>query len=1248
MMIGSGDFGASGQPGGVIVTFYSVREGIGRTMAVANLAVLLASEGLRVLVIDADGAGTPRYLRRLTTDESAAPAATLAELIERWDSTPGEPEARAREDLRAGTTRISLETMEREGGFDFLSYGPVPVPVAGSAVTPAAAERLRAVIRAAGYDYVLVDGARGTHPSAVVLAAGLSDMIIVCHTLSPQAIEESVTAVERIRATASRPVRIMPLPMRVDLGGDLALRDARELSHQRFSGLADPSIPAQEIPYQVDYYFSETLAVVNEPPDRAGGLRQGYERLAEVLTDGRFTALAAVAILYTAPYRDWAEWIDAGVKQSGVQVTLTRLDRSTPLETPRRNQAILIVSPPLLDDRMARRLSSLLPPSDHGAQPSNVWQVRVDDSAFPEALDGGQCIDLRGLAEETAAAELRRRLHLTSPSLAISLEVGTARFPRRPGVSNTLGRNPSFVGRDDLIDQVRDHLLGHEDGRCLLTGAAGLGKSQIAMEYAHRFGGAYDLVWWVSGSTPSAAREALSALSATLGLPTGGDAARAALGHLVSGEVSRWLLVYDDVDDPVQLRDLLPDSSPYGHVIITSRGDEWPAPMYTVPVGRFTPDEGAALVRIWVPRMSDDDARKICDIAARLPIAVQLAAAWLRREAATRRVQLNLSEGDAARSAAARFLVLFEEEANRPPATASPDEPAHRITVELALASLRGDLGHGAAVWLAEACAFLSPEGIDLRFLRSPQVREGMAAVDARLADPTMTDAVLRSIDRHGLARVDLGRHDPLRMHRLIQTLIRDRMSAEERHARNAEILRALAVYAPEDLAAGPPGLPVYAELAAHVVPSGAAGSSDPLVRTWVINQMRYLLRREDYSGRRAARQIGDAARTQWENSDDHTGLPELRIELSNAYRQLGEHREAADLAAAALHDQARSLGTKHPRTLITAMDYAVALRTLGGFDEAYTWDDAALKGLREIYGADHSLTGRAMNNLAVSYSLRGDSREAIRLAEDRVKRRTKMFGEYDPAALWTKCNLASYLRDAGDYQGSYRVLKEIQSYLSFIEKEPSQISSPVALRVESGLAVTERMLGNSFEALYRDKALIGDLRELHGPGHLFTLMCRHSLAADLYAQQQPQDAVNEASACLDIFKRTWGEHPFTHVCQMSLAVYLRGIGDLERSRRLGQISHERLRRDLGPRHPYALAAAVNLAGTLVRLDELDLAFDLERDACLRFTDMLGADHTYTRITMANVADTQARLARPQPAAHLDGRGDIDVEIPAL
>ncbi|AQZ60158.1 putative ATP/GTP-binding protein [[Actinomadura] parvosata subsp. kistnae] len=1215
-------------------------------MAVANLAVLLANEGLRVLVIDADGAGTPRYLRRLTSDENPAPTATLTDLIDRWDSSPQEPEDRLA-DLMAGTTRISLETMEREGGFDFLSYGSAPAPVLGSAVNPAAAEQLRATIRAAGYDYVLIDGARGTDSAAITLAARLSDMIVVCHTLSPQAIEETVTAVERIHATALRPVRIMPLPMRVDLGGHIALRDARELSHQRFSALADSSIPAQEIPYQVDYYFSETLAVINEPPDRAGGLRQAYERLAEVLTDGRFTALASVTVLYTPPYRDWAEWTGACVEQSGVQVTLTRLDQSTPLEPPRRNQAILVVSPPPLDDRTARRLSSLLP-SDHGARPSNVWQVRVDDAAFPEALDADQSIDLRGLTEESAAAELRRRLHLTSPSLAISLEVGTARFPRRPGVSNTLGRNPAFVGRDELIDQVRDHLIGHEDRRCLLTGDAGLGKSQIALEYTHRFGGAYDLVWWVSGSTLGAARAGLSALSATLGLPTGGDAARAALSHLVSGEVSRWLLVYDDVDHPVQLRDLLPGDSPYGHVIVTSRRNDWPVPMHTVPVERFTLDEGAALVKTWVPCIGDDDARKVCDIAARLPIAVQLAAAWLRREAATRRVKLNLSEGEAAHSAASHFLVLFEQEANRPPASASQDEPAHRITVELALASLRSDRGHGAAVWLAEACAFLSPEGIDLRFLRSPQVREGMAAVDARLADPTMTDVVLRSIDRHGLARVDLGRHDPLRMHRLIQTLIRDRMSAEERHARNAEILRALAVYAPEDITAGPPGRPVYAGLAAHVFPSGATASSDPLVRTWVINQMRYLLRREDYSGRRAARQIGDAARTQWENSDDHTGLPELRIELSNAYRQLGEHREAADLAAAALRDQARSLGTKHPRTLITAMDHAVALRTLGGFDEAYTWDDAALKGLREIYGADHSLTGRAMNNLAVSYSLRGDSREAIRLAEDRVKRRTKMFGEYDPEALWTKCNLASYLRDSGDYQGSYRVLKEIQSYLSFIEKEPSQISSPVALRVESGLAVTERMLGNSFEALYRDKALIGDLRELHGPGHLFTLMCQHSLAADLYAQQQPQDAVTEASACLDTFRKTFGEHPFTNVCQMSLAVYLRGIGDLQRSRRLGQVSHEWLLRNLGPRHPYALAAAVNHAGTLVRLDELDQAFNLERDACLRFTDMLGADHMYTRITRANAADTQARLARPRPAAHTDGRRDIDVEVPAL
>ncbi|EIV92921.1 TIR domain-containing protein [Frankia sp. QA3] len=133
-------------------------------------------------------------------------------------------------------------------------------------------------------------------------------------------------------------------------------------------------------------------------------------------------------------------------------------------------------------------------------------------------------------------------------------------------------------------------------GIVLLHGAAGMGKSALAVEYAHRHAGDYRIRWWVDAAHPAVARSQLAGLARELGVghpPAPGDplAARALRALSVR---ERWLVVLDGAQAGWAdgLGDLVPPAGS-GHVIVTSRSDRLlpPGRDRTVEVGPFTDEE---------------------------------------------------------------------------------------------------------------------------------------------------------------------------------------------------------------------------------------------------------------------------------------------------------------------------------------------------------------------------------------------------------------------------------------------------------------------------------------------------------------------------------------------------------------------------------------------------------------------------------------------------------------------------------
>jgi len=202
-------------------------------------------------------------------------------------------------------------------------------------------------------------------------------------------------------------------------------------------------------------------------------------------------------------------------------------------------------------------------------------------------------------------------------------------------------RIASFTGRADELDRL-DAILMHDKpaavtqgsvGRAAVQGMGGVGKTSLAIEYAHRFRGLYAGVCWCPAETRTGLLSALANLAVALGAAAADEAnvekaAKAALRRLAEQRAT-WLLVYDNVPAPDAIADLLPSAG--ARVLITSRFSDWRELADDVALDVLPVEEAVAFLQSRTGRSDAAGAKTIAEALGRLPLALDHAAAYCRR-----------------------------------------------------------------------------------------------------------------------------------------------------------------------------------------------------------------------------------------------------------------------------------------------------------------------------------------------------------------------------------------------------------------------------------------------------------------------------------------------------------------------------------------------------------------------------------------------------------------------------------------
>ncbi|PPS69697.1 FxSxx-COOH system tetratricopeptide repeat protein [Streptomyces sp. MH60] len=885
-----------------------------------------------------------------------------------------------------------------------------------------------------------------------------------------------------------------------------------------------------------------------------------------------------VTISFAGLDRAWAAWIRDRLERRGVRVAPLR--RGSPADV---RPAALLRDLTLAPGRVLLVLDT--PYFGHGTHPPAEWNaalrevvapdpsrfaaVSVTGATLPSEVSLLAPVVLHGLRAEEAERRLLDRLGLPSEPLTEDAARAPAgpRFPADPpGVWGAVPRrNTRFTGREALLDEMHDRLGGPglDTGTLTLHGMSGVGKTQLAAEYAHRLGPEYDVVWWVNARDRADCRRQLAELAPRLGLRTGqeyGERLRAVRDALRRGEpYARWLLVLDGADEPEEIENLVPTGP--GHVLVTSRNPEWGrygGGLLEVPV--YTRDESIAFIRRRASGPTPAEAGRLAEALGDLPLLLAQTVGWL---------------SDSDRSVD-EYLALLADGTDGEVRNGSEDfPPAFRTAWSILLAELRETAPE--SVVLLRLCSFFAPGLVPVHLLRS-MPHDGLPdSVAGLLTDPRLWDRAVGHLRRHSVVRAEPDPEEPERenlyVHRAVHQMAHKAMPEEVRRDLVDVVRRALAA-ADRGRPSAPEQWPRYAEIVPHLKYADVLATTDEAVQTLVLDCLRYLYLSGEYG---AGVRLGGHATRIWRSllGDQHPLVWELTHHYANLLRAAGDFHRTMEIERAAVRHLSEQRGERDPVLLRALGGLAADLRGLGHYAEALEISQRVLGTYREVLGDQDTRTLNAQNNVGVSLRLLGRYEDALNVDLPTLRERRRVLGDRHP---WT-------------------------------------------LGSETSCAVDLRLLGRHAEALSRQDANRRLVSETLGAHHRLTLLAAHNLALCRSAVGDTDEAAHHVGQALELAERVLGDSdPLVLMLLASRSCLAREHGDLDLARELSERVVGRYEETLTAGHPYAAGARANHALLLHRAGEGDRAPALA-DAALADMDAgVGHDHPWTLGCALNAA----------------------------
>ncbi|GHO88057.1 tetratricopeptide repeat protein [Dictyobacter formicarum] len=542
-------------------------------------------------------------------------------------------------------------------------------------------------------------------------------------------------------------------------------------------------------------------------------------------------------------------------------------------------------------------------------------------------------------------------------------------------------RNPFFSGQEPLLKTIYEHFMIAHVTKQALSGLGGVGKTQIAIEYAYRHREAYRFVWWIRAASRDTIITDFVSVAESLRLPEWYiHDQRQIIGAVKQWFThhTEWLLIFDNVDNVNMISDFLPTGDS-GHVLLTTRLQSVGRIAYTLAVENMEIEEGTLLLlrrarlielnSIFIQTSLREQAQAIVQKMDGLPLALEQAGAYIEETGCS----------------LIHYLALYQERQIDILKWQSAATTQYLYTVDTAwsLSFQRVQESSAAAADLLRLCAFLYPDTIPVSMIKQGASELGRI-LQSVAQDEFALDKAIGELRRYSLLKRDVEK-EVLNIHRLVQIVIRNGMNQKMQKVWAERAIR----------------------LVNHAFPDPQQLTDWPKCQTYmphvyycldIIEQQKLLF----------------------------PEVAKLLFRAGSFLREQAHYNSAERLIRQALDICKQLLGPNHP-------DVACGLNTLGWL--YFTQQEGKAKQAESLYrraiaiyeltpGSNRPEVARCYNDLAVLYGYRGNYEQAEQILQKALTIREQFFGPDHPdvaESLYGWSRISFYL---GNYAQAEQLLQ--------------------------------------------------------------------------------------------------------------------------------------------------------------------------------------------------------------------------------